>query len=333
MKKPVYIFSAGILRRKDNTLFFEPKNGQPRSLPIESISDLLIIGEVQINSRLVSFLSRNGIPLHFFNYYGHYTATLYPKEQNIAGIVVIRQGFHYWDTEKRLHIARQMVQGAIFNILRILKYYANRGRSVDHLIGSIDRIYRDIPQTVNISQIRGYEGRARSLYYEGWNDIILPTSPTFRLAKRTYHPPTNAINALISFGNSLLYATVISELFHVHLHGGISFVHEPGKYRFSLALDIADIFKPIMVDRLIFNLVNHRLIQPQHFNHSPNKTYLKDSGRRIFIMQWQQRLEQTISHPTLRRNVSYRQLIRLECYKLIKHLLGEQQYKSFKMWW
>ncbi|MCS6988043.1 MAG: CRISPR-associated endonuclease Cas1 [Chloroherpetonaceae bacterium] len=110
-------------------------------------------------------------------------------------------------------------------------------------------------------------------------------------------------------------------------------MHEPSERRFSLALDLAEIFKPIFVDRAIFKLVNTREIQEKHFTNGLNFTHLNDAGRKVFVKDFEERLRTTIKHRSLERQVSYRRLIRLERYRLIKRLLCEESYEGFRIWW
>ena len=96
---------------------------------------------------------------------------------------------------------------------------------------------------------------------------------------------------------------------------------------------MSEVFKPIIVDRTIFNLVNNRLIKPTHFLQELNYCYLKEDGRKLFVQEYDEKLKTTVMHQTLGRKVSYQRLIRLECYKLVKHLLGEKKYEGFKSGW
>lgn len=141
------------------------------------------------------------------------------------------------------------------------------------------------------------------------------------------------INCLISFGNSLLYTNTLSEIYHTQLNPTISYLHEPSERRFSLSLDLSEIFKPILVDRIIFKLVNNRMLGEEDFLDELNFCYLNDRGRRTFLAEWDEKLRTTIKHPLLKRKVSYQRLIRLECYRLIKHLLGDKPYVAFRAWW
>ena len=131
----------------------------------------------------------------------------------------------------------------------------------------------------------------------------------------------------------LRYSVCLGQIYHTQLNPTISFLHEPGARRFSLALDLAEIFKPILVDRTIFRLLNKRELQAHDFVTDLNRCTLKESGRKIFVRAFEDRLKETIKHRTLNRSVSYKHLVKLECYKLSKHLLGMEDYKPFKAWW
>ncbi len=336
MKQPLYLLKSGTLKRKDNTLLFIPADGstERKYIPVEQVSAVYAFGSLELNSALVNFLAQHNVPVHFFNYYGTYTASIYPREQDVSGLVVLRQAEHFLDKAKRLVIAKEMIDGTLTNMIRVLRYYANR-KNTDALnksLQTIEELYKKIPHAQSVDELRGIEGKARNSYFDVWNEIIDPNTG-FIFSSRTRRPPADPLNALISFGNSLLYSTVVGEILNVHLHGGISYVHEPGRYRFSLALDIADIFKPVFVDRLIFKLINKQIIQPRDFVSESNYTILTDKGRRTFLTHWEETMKRTVKHLTLKRNVSMRHLIRLECYKLIKHLLDDKPYKSFKIWW
>jgi CRISPR-associated protein Cas1 len=158
-------------------------------------------------------------------------------------------------------------------------------------------------------------------------------NPNFTFDKRTRRPPQNYLNTLISFGNSMIYTIVLSEIYSTHLDPRIGFLHTSNQRRFTLNLDIAEIFKPLLVDRVIFTLVGKKILSTKHFDKKGNGILLKDEGRKIFIQEMDNRLKTTINHKRLGRKVSYRRLIRMELYKLEKHLIGEQEYEPFISMW
>lgn len=143
----------------------------------------------------------------------------------------------------------------------------------------------------------------------------------------------NMINSLISFVNSLVYTRILSEIYHTQLNPTISYLHEPGARRFSLCLDLSEIFKPLIVDRLIFSLLNKNQITEDSFTEELNFLHLKKSASQLIASEFENRMKQTIMHKELGRQVSYQYLMRLECYKLVKHLLGEKEYEGFRIWW
>jgi len=323
MKTPLYITSHGILSRKQNTIFFINNDGK-KQLPIHAISEINCFGKVSLKSGASSYLMKEGIVVNFFNKYGFYEGSLYPKIKLNSGLIVVNQSAHYIDNDKREYIAKEFVEGIKHNILKTMKYYSKKGKNLDEFIKNIEK--EKIKG--NIPQIMSSEGRIWNNFYQSFNVIL----KKFPFIKREIRPPTDEINSLLSFGNSIFYTTVLSELYQTYLHPSVSYLHEPSERRFSLSLDISDIFKPIIVDRTIFKLVNNNMINKKHFTKDVG-VLLNEKGKQIFLTEYQKKLETTIKHPTLNKKVSYKYLIRLEGYKLIKHLLNDQKYESFKMWW
>jgi len=322
-----YIVRGGRLRREENTLYVESKDGEKKAIPVNDVQAIYALGELDLNSKLLIFLAQHGIPLHVFNYYGYYSGTYYPRERLLSGFLLVKQVEHYLDQQRRIDIAMELVQTACDNILANLSYYQRRGKEVAQFIEAIENEKAAAEQATQISELMGAEGRARERYYSSFTSIL---RSGFEFEGRVRNPPDNMVNCLISFGNSLLYATVLTEIYHTQLNPTVSFLHEPGERRFSLALDISEVFKPVIVDRVIFNLINNRLIKPEHFHEELKGCYLNDHGRRIFLNEYDDKLRTTIRHRALNRNISYQRLIRLECYKLVRHLLGEARYKGFR---
>lgn len=324
-----YIFKSGRLRRHENTIELEFNDGK-KAIPVNDIHALHLFGEIDLNTKLITFLNQHSIPIHFYNYYGYYSGSFYPREKLVSGFLIVKQVEHYLDKGKRIEIARELVNSAIHNILSNLNHYKGNDKNVDPFINAIEEERKHLAECNDVPSIMGIEGRCREHYYSSF-DIVLRKE--FRFEKRSRMPPTNMLNAMISFGNSLLYATVLTEIYHTQLSPAVSYLHEPGERRYSLALDISEVFKPIIVDRVIFNLVNNRIIKEEHFFEELNGCYLNDKGKRIFVEEYQKKLDTTLKHVRLRRHISYQRLIRLECFKLIKHILGEKKYSGFKSSW
>jgi len=335
MKQTKYLFNPGRLSRRDNTLKFTPvdeegKEGEPRYLPVEQIADLYVFGNLDANSALYNFLGKEGIAVHFFDYYEHYTGSFMPREYLLAGKMQVEQTKHYMTGKKRIVVAQAFVEGAGCNILRVLKYYNNRDRDLTSAIDTIDKLLLSVPTMPDVPTLMGIEGNIRQTYYGCFDAIV---GEIFTMNGRSKRPPLNELNALISLGNMLCYSACLSMIYHTQLNPTISFLHEPGARRYSLALDMAEIFKPILIDRLIFRMVNKRQLQASDFRTDINGCVMKDAARKRFVQEFDASLKETIKHRSLGRSVSYKYLIKLECYKLQKHLLGIETYKPFKAWW
>jgi CRISPR-associated protein Cas1 len=339
MKKIYYLFNPGHLQRKDNTLKFTPieedengakeKEGAPRYIPVEGVSDIFVFGSLRANSALYNFLGQNDIAVHFFDYYENYTGSFMPRDFLLSGRMLLAQTSYYQDKKKRLALARKFVEGAAYNILKNLQYYNRRGKDMELLMEAIAKYAESCPVAAAVDELMGIEGNIHQAYYEAFGLIL----NDFELEKRTKQPPQNEVNALISFGNMMCYTLCLRAIHQTQLNPTISYLHTPGERRYSLALDIAEIFKPIIVDRVIFKVLNKKEIQEKHFDYRLNKCVLNESGKKIFVKAIEERIGETIQHRSLKRKVSYKHLIRLECYKLAKHLLGMEEYKAFKMYW
>lgn len=325
-----YINNPGRLKRKDSTIFFETeRNGETvrKALPINTTDSIYIFSEVDINTKFLNLISQYDITLHIFNYYGFYSGSYIPRRKNISGVVLVEQVKYHLDPQSKQYLATCFIESAIFHILRNMR---KRSVNID-FINEIENMLPRLFQTESVEQIMGVEGNVRQKYYQIFNQII--DNDDFYLKKRVKRPPDNPINALISFGNSLMYTTVLGEILKTQLDPAISFLHAPAEKRFSLSLDIAEIFKPFIVDPLIFSLIKKKTITIDDFDKNLNYTHLNLQGRNKFIEAYKDRLEKTITHRKLKRKVSYQTLIRHECYKIIRHLISDEVYKPFKAWW
>ncbi|MEM9821546.1 MAG: type I-B CRISPR-associated endonuclease Cas1b [Bacteroidota bacterium] len=335
MKKTYYLFNPGRMSRKDHTLKFvatdeQGRSAPPKYLPIQGLETLYIFGSIDANSALYNFLGKQRISVHFFDYYEHYSGSFQPKDYLLAGKMQVAQTQAYLHPEKRMHLARGLVEGASYNMLKNLRYYDKRKTSLTSIITPLQKHRDHISACRDIPSLMGIEGNCRQLYYRAFRHIV----DGFEMTHRSKQPPSNELNALISFGNMMCYTLTLDQIYHTQLNPTISFLHEPGARRYSLALDIAEIFKPILVDRTIFRLANRKEIRPSHFESKLNGCFLKDSGRKIFIRAFEEKLRETIQHRSLNKKVSYKHLVKLECYKIAKYILGiDTDYQAFKIWW
>lgn len=330
MQESYYIYSSGNLVQKDNTLRFTTFEGQVKDLPIENIKEIYLMNEVTVTSKLLSLLSKHNVIAHFFNHYQFYIGSFYPKESKLAGQLLVKQVLAYDDYSNRLYIAKELIKAASSNIYRNLRYYNGRGKDVSDSMSSIKSLKCGLDNVATIEELMGIEGNIRQEYYKAWNKII---DRNVDFNKRVYHPPDNMINTLISYVNTLVYTKTISEIYKTQLNPTISFLHQPGARRFSLALDVSEVFKPIIADRLIFSLLNRNQITEKSFTEGLNGLHLTEKASRTIMQELDEKLKTTVFHKELNKHVSYQFLIRLELYKLVKHIVGEKEYTGFEMWW
>ncbi|WP_297420170.1 type I-B CRISPR-associated endonuclease Cas1b [Thermococcus sp.] len=317
MKRPVYITQMGVLERRGNTLFLENENGR-KAIPVNSTSEVHCFKPVSLTSGAVKLLSEKNVPVHFYNKYGYYRGSYMPAEGQVSGTVVIKQAEHYLNLEKRLYIARQFVEGIKASMISFLKSQRAEREGIEG-IGV---------EGGNPVELMGVESQLWREFY----DVYATLLKHFDFSERNRRPPKDEVNALISLGNSVLYTIALSEIRKTYLHPAISFLHEPLERRYSLALDMADIFKPITVFRVILRLVNRMQIRREHFDRDVG-VMLNREGLKVFISELNGELGRKVLHPRFKRNVSIRYMIRLDGYSLVRHFLGDRKYKSLRAWW
>lgn len=328
MGKTKYISSMGELSRKDNSICFR-KNGKNVYIPIENTTEIFCLNEISLNSKLLDFLSKSNIVVHFFNYYGGYSGTFYPKEYLVSGKITVKQARVF--DEKREIIAKSIVNGIRENIIETLMHYYKHGKTdikpiLRHL--KENSLYR-LERATNIKEILSVEGDIWQTFYSSFNQIL---REDFVFNKRVKRPPDNPLNAMISFGNSILYAKTVTAIYNTHLNQSISFLHEPSEGRFSLSLDLSEVFKPAIVYKTIFDLVNNRKINVnKHFEKNLNYCMLNEEGKKIYIEALENRLESVKDHPKLKRKVSMRTCIKLDGYKLIKFIMENKEFKPYSL--
>lgn len=327
MSKNYYITSSGEIKRKDNTIEFRNET-KKKSLPVNDVDQIFFFGEISLNSKFLTFCAQNQIVLHFFSYYGMYSGSFCPRENNLSGLVRVKQAEHYLDPSKRLEIAKRFVLGSLFNIRRTIEKRKKESEKINETYQKLSDFHEKILDCPTITQLMSTEAHVRKLYYSIWQEIT-----NWEFKKRAYHPPNNPINALISFGNSLLYSQTIKEIYKTQLDNTISFLHQPSERRFSLSLDLSEIFKPLFVDRLIFRMINQGQIKETFFLKQMNGTYLNEKGRNLVVSEFDKLINSTIFHRDLKRKVKYSSLIKFEAYKLVKHVLNTNEYVPLKAWW
>ena len=321
-----FLLSNGRLRRQDNNIYFDrfDENGKvikTKIIPINAIDEIYILAKVEFDSYTLAFLADNNILLHFFSPYQSFRGNFFPNTPNSvnkSGFVLLQQLRAFDDTKHRLYIAKQITKGQVINGTYNCK---KRGVEFD------DKIYLDrLDKAKDIQEVMAIEGSFKKNYYQTWNKII-KNQRSFKFVIRTKRPPADKINALISYINTRIYNVVLSEIYKTELDPRIGFLHEPNYRSLSLHLDIAEIFKPIIGDNLIFTLLNKEQITP--------KSFVSNAGRLRFSNEAIQTIEieminKLTSQITInKQRLTWRQVIRREVNHLKRNICEYSDYEPF----
>jgi CRISP-associated protein Cas1 len=318
----LYLNASGTLSRSDNSLCFETAS-RKIAYPVETTGSIYVFGDADLNTKLLNFCGQKRIPIHFFNYYGNHTGTFLPHAEQVSGMLVIRQVKAFDSKQKRLNICRNLIASAGFNMAFNLR---KQNRSPERST-AIKAALEKLDAATSVEEILGIEGTIRRTYYDGWQDWMGLESPFVR----DYQPPSNPVNALVSFLNSLLYTTVASEIYRTALYPGISYLHSPQERRISLALDLSEITKPVIVDRMLARLLNTKAVNDADFIKDSNGVLLKEDSRKRMIQEWDQQIKTTVYYRSLKKNCSYRQIIGRDCYQLIRYVLEDEPLNFFRL--
>ena len=332
MNKTLYLFKSGTLKRSENTLKLETKT-ESFYYPIHQIKKIYVFGELSINKRLLQFLNQNKISITFFNYYGNCIGSFVPVYHR-TGKILVKQVESYQDVNKRNTIIKELILTQFHNELSLAKYYRKIGVDLSCEIDKMQAIRDEFMSLKMTEQYRDksllYEARFKKIYYQTFNKIIEGTGFTF-ISRSTY-PPKNEINALMSFGYSLLYSDCYNALNVSTLLPEISYIHSISKSEDSLKYDLADLFKAAYIDRLIFKMVRLNRISTAHFDYR-GSCYLNEEGKKLFVNEYCQFLKKTVNDSRNNKMYSYQQIVDNECFRLMKHIVKDSKYSGFRMGW
>lgn len=356
MKNNLYIFNNSILKRRGNTILCEKildegqtsqfddeqniqqkeeyflskeieiPTGDKKYIPVKTVESVIAFGEVRFNSRFLYFLSLNSIPLHIYNQKGKYTGSYIPQKNNIIGKILLSEAVHYQDKRKKLILAKEFVKGAANNSLANLKYYNNRMSGLNEEIILIEDLKNYINNTLTVEELRGIEGNIKKIYYSAWSKILLKQTG---FVKRIKNPPLDMVNSLISYGNMIVYSLCLNELYFSGLYPEVGYLHEAGFGKMPLSYDLAEIFKPLLTDKIIFKVINKNMITEKDFIIKNNSCIIKTNAKRIFVNEFNKKLYTITRDKARNKRYSYKMLIKEECVKLKKHFFDEKQYKPF----
>lgn len=311
------------IRREDQSLVIEREDGKRVHIPITDVRDIVASAPVDVNTAVVSLLGRTQVDIHLLSHYGDYAGSLAAADHSVSGSTVLAQARMVADDKRRLAVARSLVVATAFNVRRV----------VDRKL--LDGPFRTLESGVLSSDtnesLMGIEGNFRRT---AWGVLDTKLPEWLRLGGRSRRPPANAGNAFISYVNGITYARALTALRLTPLHTGIGFLHSSlERQRHTLALDLAELFKPLFAERLLLRLASRNQLEPRHFDQQVNHATLTDDGRKFVVTTVRDELASSIVHRQLGRKVAYDELLYLDALKLTRACLEDEPYRPFRIWW
>jgi len=234
------------------------------------------------------------------------------------------------DPTRSCKIARNMIFGKIHNarwsMERTLRDHGERvdaetfRRAIDVLKGQLPRTAAE----TDLDELRGIEGVAAKAYFDGFDDMLLRNKDAFFFHGRSRRPPLDRVNAMLSFAYALLASDCASALESVGLDSYVGLMHRDRPGRRSLALDLMEELRVCVADRLVLTMVNNRVIEPSDFEESGSgAVLLTDRGRKAFLKAWQEKKQETITHPFLQEKLPWGLAPYMQALLLARHIRGD----------
>ncbi len=322
-QRAYWLSTAARLRRNDDSLVFEMADGRRVPVPVTDVESVITAAPVDMNTATMSLLQRYGIDVHVLDHYGNYAGCVQAAAEHMSGDVVRGQVLAAENPERRMNIARALVEAAAFHARWVL------GRD------ELDRAFRvlcsALAEASDVSQLMAAEGNFRR---SCWALLDERLPDWLALEGRSRRPPRNAGNAFVSFVNSLVYARTTTAIRTTPLHPAIGFLHATtSRNRYTLALGLAEHFKPLFSERLLLRMAHRGELTESDLDQRTGAASLSERGRKKVLAAVRDELDSTIRHRSLHRHVRYDELLRFAALKLMCSVLEGERFKAFRVWW
>ena len=310
-----------IVKKRDEYLLITYPDKRKTEIPLIHVSQVVVSGDITLTTPALHALLERGIDISFLSLYGHFRGKLQPPIAKNAAIRSAQFRVHA-DQQQALQVAQACVRGKLAN-MRTMLLRANRQIQSDEITTAaqdIQKMITQVEQTVTVGALLGVEGNGSAAYFRVFGKLL---RGTFTFTHRRRRPPTDPVNAMLSLGYTLLGHQVASAIQVVGLDPYTGFLHQFRHGRPSLALDLIEEFRPLIVDSVVLNICNHRLLTANDFQEELGVVYLKPEARKKFYGKFEERLQEEIQHPRFEYRTSYRRCIELQVRLLGKHLMGE----------
>lgn len=315
------------LRKERETVVVMQGDDKLGQFPMLALQNILCFGQVGVSPAFMSACVEVGIALSFHTEFGKFQAQVVGMPK---GNVLLRRTQYRWadDEEKALSISRLMIAAKVANCRAVLmREQRNHGAQVAlaDAAKSMAIVLEDIRRARSTEQLMGLEGEAASLYFGVFSSLL--RIPDFEFSGRFRRPPTDPVNALLSFAYVLLASECSSALAGVGLDPYVGFLHRDRPGRKSLALDLMEELRAALADRFVLTLVNRGQVKANDFHQeATGAVRLKDDARKLFLTAYQERKRESLKHPFLDESIELGLLTHVQALLLARHLRGDMEY-------
>ena len=340
-RKPLYLNSQGFsLGKSGEVLQAKDKGKLVQEFRLHDVSQVNVMGNIQVTTQAIHSLLQAEVPLVYFSYGGWFHGMT--QGVGLKNIMWRREQFRAADRpEFCLRLARSLVSAKIQNQRTLLM--RNHIEPPSKAIQFIKTLKWESERAESLASLLGIEGLAARIYFEHFGGMIkvdrdeaVQSRPIegssgeasegwlrFDFEGRNRRPPRDPVNALLSLGYSLLSKDLTVTCASVGLDPYLGFYHQPRFGRPSLALDLMEPFRPLVVDSAVITAINNRMIVPEHFVSAGDAVALTVEGRKAFFRAYEQRMDQLVTHPLFDYRVSYRRMLEIQTRLLARCLTGE----------
>ncbi|NWJ47057.1 MAG: type I-D CRISPR-associated endonuclease Cas1 [Chloroflexi bacterium] len=328
-------------RRGEGGVILSP--ARKERIPLIKVDGVVVMGEVTMTASALHLLLERNIEVNFLSHFGQFKGRLSPPLTKNSLLRLAQHRAHN-DLAKRSELARRFVIGKLSNQRTLLQRY-NRRQSDPAISQEVDLIATLLRKLAtlaidnpgegavlsngdraiansSIETILGLEGAGSAAYFRCFGKLL--TDPEqWPFGGRVKRPPTDPINAMLSFGYSLLTNQVASAVQSVGFDQYIGYLHSSVYGRPALALDLMEEFRPLIVDSVVLTLLNNRMLSMTDFTVELDAYRMKNEPRKIFLTKFEERLNEEITHPVFGYKVKYRRCIELQARLVAKFLTGE----------
>lgn len=331
-KRAYYLVEHGKIGVEAKTIIFTMTDKQKKVLPIMTMKSLHVIGNISVSKAAIELLSEHQVALYFQRGNTCFSS-LQTDENTHNGATLVEQVLASQDATKKRAIAKAIIEMSVKRMWQVIQYEHKYHPLTTELYEQTKACYvttlAKLKHVKQVEHVLLIEANWRKHYYACWDQLLQGTD--FPFEKRSKQPPKNAVNALISFGNTVIYQRLTQYIDASRLDNRIGFLHATENRRTTtLNLDLSELFKPLLVDRVIFKVLHQQVLDQSHFEVVANGgIYLTKAGCKIFLQALNHEL--TLKRTIAGEKVTYSQLMQIEVVALQRALETHDEYQPIEL--